>query len=456
MMVAATATACGDDGPGNNPRPDSGTGSPDAETGDTTPVQLTITRDGAGVAGVKVHFQRPDSSLYTTAMTDTSGVASAPMPSGGFVTAVGPYSEPGDSDTTLYTFAGAKAGDQLVLKEAYPDSGGELAITAPIDSSTAVTQYLFSSPCDSSTEPEAGNTTNTTYTMYLDERCEPNTDLLIASLDANDEIVKYTYSSNLATASGSTNLSTATLTAPVAKTYTFTNIPASGMGVGIFTMLSSQKGRVLERETMGEGTSVTATIKQAAFANAQEAIGAMTGAPYGMHGMFDFGMFSATPFTTDVGARLLKEATSSVTFDAATQTASWTEAATGVTPDFAAAEADRYTDTNGIYWNLVGPYTGGSVEFPKLPVDGTDYNFKAGDEVDVEINIGKVPGGWDAVRPKFFTLEGPEDLASGGAPGQVTFQFISTSDPGLRRLATSTTAVKRKQPFAAWKIRRRM
>ncbi len=457
VMVAATAMACGDDGP-SNPKTDAGdgSGSADAETGDPTPVKLTITLEGAGVSGIKVHFQRADSSLYATVMTDASGVASSPMPSGGFVTAVNPYSEPGDNFSKLYTYSSVQPGDELLLKESYGDAGDQLLITAPIDSSASVTDYLFTSPCDSSIEPEAGNTTNTTYSMFLDSRCGATTDILIASLDASEEIVKYTYAANQSTTGGTLDLSGATLTTPVTKSYTYTNIPTTGMGVGIETQLSSAKGRLLEREAGGDGTSVTAQIKQAAFPGAFEAIGAFTGAPYGMHGMFDWGTFSSDPFTTDVGARLLKEATSAVTFDIAYKTATWSVATTGVTADFVATDVYRSDSTgdNYVEWSMVGPYTGGSVQFPTLPPDTTDYNFKATDVIDdVEVNMGKVPGGWDGIREKFFGLDGPEDLVDTAAAGSITFQFASNNGEGLRRRPTST---KRKQPAAAWKIRRRM
>ena len=454
-MVAATAAACGDDGP-SNPKADASVGSPDSETGDPTPVKITITLDGAAVAGIKVHFQRPDSSVYTSVVTDSSGVASSPMPSGGFVTAVNPFVGPGDNYSKLYTYATVQPGDELLLKQSFGDAGDTLTITAPLDSSSTVTDYLFTSPCDSSIEPEAGNTTNTTYDMFLDSRCGATTDILIASLDANEEIVKYTYAANQSTTGGSLDLSGATLTTPVTKSYTYTNIPATGMGVGIETQLSSAKGRLLEREGGGDGTSVTASIKQAGFPNAFEAIGAFTGAPYGMHGMFDWATFSSAPFTTDVGARLLKEATSAVTFDIAYKTATWSVAATGVTPDFVAVDTYRSDSTgdNYVEWSIVGPYTGGSVQFPTLPPETTDYNFKATDMVDdVEVNMGKVPGGWDGIRERFFGLDGPEDLVDTAAAGSVTFQIVSSTGPGLRRRPTPT---KRKQPASAWKIRRRM
>jgi hypothetical protein len=55
------------------------------------PVTLTVTSDGAPQVGVKVYFQGADSSVISNAMTDASGVASALMPGGGFVTAVDPY-----------------------------------------------------------------------------------------------------------------------------------------------------------------------------------------------------------------------------------------------------------------------------------------------------------------------------------------------------------------------------
>ena len=84
------------------------------------PVTLTVKSAGAPQANVRVYFVNPDSSLISNTVTDSTGVASALMPNGGYVSAVSPFSAPLPTglpvqNESLYTWAGVKPGDHLTL-----------------------------------------------------------------------------------------------------------------------------------------------------------------------------------------------------------------------------------------------------------------------------------------------------------------------------------------------------
>src|SRR5687768_1531790 len=115
--------ACGDDPvkrlPDGPPQIDALPPPIDTPTG---PVTLTITSGTMPVMGIKVYFQNSDSSLVSATETDASGVASATMDPGGYVTAVNPFTRVlpsfgGFAREQIRTFAGVKPGDQLQLKD---------------------------------------------------------------------------------------------------------------------------------------------------------------------------------------------------------------------------------------------------------------------------------------------------------------------------------------------------
>src|SRR5258706_3224479 len=117
LLVVVLVAACGDDS--NRHIMDAPIVVPDGPTPDVppTPVTLTVTIDGVPHANVPVYFQNSDSHLVSATKTDASGVASAVLVAGGFVTAVDPYSTAfGLPQNNLYTFAGVKPGDNLLLK----------------------------------------------------------------------------------------------------------------------------------------------------------------------------------------------------------------------------------------------------------------------------------------------------------------------------------------------------
>lgn len=431
LLFILLAAACGDDG--GNTKVDAGPPDTlDVDAQNDTPVTLTVKLNNAPLAGVRVHFQNPDSSLIASVDTDASGVASSPMPSGGFVTAIDPFAGAlgVGGNHNLYSYSGVKPGDALEL---FDTSGGtsanDLTITAPIDTDAAVTQYMFVTECDSITQPSAGTVANTETTFTLFSQCSPTSDILIASLDANNEVVHWVYAANQTTSGATLDLSGLTLnTAPTSKTFTFNNIPVASEGVFFAQQLYAGSSEFIEFSGDGVGATVSQTLKVTPFTNALDLVFALTGGAESLNFMLDWNTTFQTSYTTDVGARLLSQVTSGASYDTTTRALTWGAGTGGVTPDFASSELDvtRGTGTlTYIRWRIIAPYDGGELQYPTLPVEGTDFNPMATDTIELQsTTLGKTPLGYDGIRPKFYGLSGPDQLTTFAAAGSVDFQNV--------------------------------
>ena len=298
--------------------------------------------------------------------------------------------------------------------------------TLPQDVSSGVTQFAVSTPCDYQVEPTAGSP-STLVTLTVDTNCSPTSDVLITSLDANDEIVNWLYVRDANTSGATLDLSGMSLnTPPASKTFTFNNAPATG--VQFVDRLSSLQGPLSNMTSGGPGTTVTSTLKLPAFAAAVESMLAVSAAPHGNHYMLDWGPVSPTTTSTNIGvdARRLHEATSSGSYDVANRRVVWTEATTGSTPVFAIASAETIRTNLVFTWRVAAAYTtGGVVQYPTLPVENVDYNFSATDTVTVpRITTVQMSGGWDAAREHAFALRGFAWLMTPNSSGSIDYQEI--------------------------------
>lgn len=385
------------------------------------PVTLTVTVNGTPQVGVKVYFQGTDSSLISNTLTDATGVASAVMPNGGFVTAVDPYLVPeggGPSEShDLYTFSGVKPGDHLKLKDSFTATT-QVAVTVPLDGDANVTEYLVSTPCDDDVYISDGTGAQPQVTLFLDASCATTTDFIVASRDAAHEIVHWFYVPNQAVAA--TLDLTGTYAAPTAKTYTYTNADAIGF-VQIEQQFVSARGAVIDLggTAIGKGPPYSGVIQTPNFADAIDVVmGMAPGGPETVHQFVDWGPFSAT-YTTDVGARILPDL-SGATIDTTAHALTWTENGGAATPDFALAYVGASRTGFGFGWQIVAPHTSASIAFPTLPTDIGDFTIAETDSSFIEGTVlGKVPGGYDAIRADLFSTQGPQDLVTSAA-GSIT------------------------------------
>lgn len=452
MAVAA----CGG---GENRKVDAGV-TPDQQDIDAPtagdPVEITVTSAGVGIEGVRVHFQGPDSSVISTTMTDATGKASALMPNGGYVTAINPFASTGGTFVDIRTFAGVEPGDDLVLKDSLGGQVTDVLVTFPTDNDNTVTQYVVFSPCDTASITQSGSGASVSLGLY--GACLTGTDLLVASANANDEIVHWLFLPNVTPVNDAIDLSSMTLTqTPVTKTYTINNIVSSSR-YDVRQELWTAKGLVFEGETFTNGPSGAPTLTVPNVSGAVDVVIGETEVSNGLggHVLVNWGAPS-TAITVDVAPRLLAEVTDLPTFDATTHKVAWQQAATGQTPDFAISYTHASRSALFIEWSLIAPYTAGSAQFPTLPPEGSlDYNFLPTDTIGVDFLIfGKVPGGYDAVRETILTSEGPQDVIGTSTSGALEIEQVFTT--GTRTVGPKVGGrVDRTSVAPAWMLRRRM
>ncbi|HSN26133.1 MAG TPA: hypothetical protein VLT45_07600 [Kofleriaceae bacterium] len=406
LSLLMLLVACGDDGVRHTPdatvhdaAPD---GAPDAPV-DANPgaVTLTITHGGSAQAGITVYFQNADNSLVLSTTTDANGVASAVMQPGGSVTAIQPFLAlygrlPPDNITT---FLGVQVGDHLHL-DASTLTTFTINYTGPTSQNANVQSYSVFSPCLDNGVNNQVNLGSAGTGQFDLQNCGATTDFLEVAYDGTGTPVEYFRASGVAVSSGGTvDLSAQTFTAVTSKSFAYTNVPQAYGSPSITESLASLAGRNYITSFSGSSTAATRMLVPAFTGAIDITDTSMFNGTAGMQRFIDWGPFSAT-YTLDVGARALPDLTSAPSYMAATHQVTFNEAAGGVTPDFARASVDvfRTTDSKSWLWTVVSPHAT-AITLPTLPTTPYDYNISANDSINsVDLLIGKVPGGYDAVR----------------------------------------------------------
>jgi hypothetical protein len=405
-LLALLVAACGDDGPASHL--DGGMTDSTVDAPGPPAVTLTVTRGGLPNAGVTVYFQNADSVLVATKQTDSTGTASQVMDAGGFVTAVDPFELAAALPTKqIKTFAGVKPGDHLKLEE-QPQDLLTITVIGPTETDAALAYYEIISGCSPAQHltKQASSSASATFQVY---GCPAQTDFQLVAFDANGRVISSLYAPNQALyAFAQVNLSAMSFTAPTDRTYTFTNVPSAFVDFRVTDRFVSAKGALgAAAGGLVLASTTTLTMKAPVVADAVSLVTTQGGVGRTGYVFLDWGPF-ATTYTTDIGARRLREFTSDLTYSATNHTVTWTETA-GLAPDFVelTGSARRGNEGFNIEWDLIAPYSAGSVTLPALPPGMYDLNFSDTDLPDWVIEMNKVPGGYDAVRAGFFVKQGP-------------------------------------------------
>jgi hypothetical protein len=412
----------------------------------TQPVTVVVKSGGVGQQGVVVHFQNADSTLVATEMTDATGTASHIMNAGGYVTAIDPFpaqvptgAQPGPSHD-IRSYAGVKPGDTLRLEEGGEVPGTSMTVTLPPQTDSNIAYYDIAHTCGGTGYVAGTGSGGGTPSDFVSFYACTSADILVVAIDGNDQPLNYFFVPNQAiTADGTLDYSTKTFSAFATRTYTLGDQPQGVFSLDVQQQLATTKGQLSSFRGSASGVPATAMIS---FPNIPNGLGVVQidgGTNFMHHIALDWGGLSTTTFTTDFGARMLSEA-SGFTFDAATHSASWTQS-TGVTPDFMSVRltGTRATqaESRDVNWEILAPFAAGSVTFPTLPAGTFDLNFSPTDGVNIyDAMFGKVPGGYDTVRPIFYTDTDPFAI-SVGAAGSAQFAF-----PTIGKVARTTKRVR--------------
>ncbi|HZL01510.1 MAG TPA: hypothetical protein VFC48_00105, partial [Cellulomonas sp.] len=443
FLLALVVVGCGDDA---GSRPDA---PPDAATpidADATQVSLTITDGGVPAVGATVYFQNPDSSLVRTVMTDVDGKASAPMPGGGYVTAIEPrpiaFGELVIRDR-LATFAGVKPGDDLHLdvRPAVVHTNVMFQLTLPVD--PAASNYDLYTTCG---RAPLGTGPTTAVPVTLTD-CGGAADLLVVTTD-DVQLPQHTiYRASQQVTDGAMITLTEPYANPVPVSVALTGSPAWISSIAVELVVSSMRGR-LYSSFMGidpatpvgmfkvpATTGTTVTLRTDLYG----------GSPEVAHQrIVTWGLPSADQ-TLDAGAAALRPYTRKPVFDPATRTVTWTDAA-GAEPDAVRTEIYTYragSPAHAWSWQLVAPHgTSPALTYPMLPgAAATAFTTTATDSFSVtELETLKIEGGYDRIRAR--ALWQPLDAVPPGPPGQLTYQQLYEPSmlvpPTLRGPATFT------------------
>jgi hypothetical protein len=350
------------------------------------------------------------------------------------VTAIEPFQAFGRlPPDQISTFIGVKPGDHLRL-DGSAFTTISVQFPGPRSSNPAASTYTVYSPCldegytsgyNFGTVPSGGLTLS---------HCGATTDFVEVAYDQAGNALEYYRVADVAVADlGTVDLSMQTYAATSTKTLTYTDLPAGYGSVQVTDSLATPAGREFDIQTTAlAGTAAPLAIP--AFTGATEIVESSAyNGHAGQQTIIEWGPFAAT-YTLDVGTHVLPDLLNAPSYDAPTHTISWSEGSGGVAPDFARLTVDASRLSDGKYWTwtVVAPHAT-SITLPTLPTTLYDYNIAAADFGGATIAIGKVPGGYDAVRPYLASFGSYRDFIQ-GASGSLAYEtlvlaFRSTMTP---------------------------
>jgi hypothetical protein len=285
-----------------------------------------------------------------------------------------------------------------------------------------------------------GNGSSATLSMQL-FGCT-TADIYVAALDSSNELLATLFHPALAvTASEIVDLTTSDHdVAAVAATYSFTNLPSSGVQVD-YDLVGSA-GAI-----NGFGQFIDVSAGSAGLSIAQPALPANEVAfvltdfatTNNTHDVYAWSSTAPTSYALDASTATLPDITAAPVFDYSTDTLTWT-AGSGVAPDAVLAELNFQNDLQVASWSIVAPYADGVLQFP--PIAGLMPAMT--DTMDIgELATAHVPGGYDAIRSFALAELDPAVLLQLGGSGQALLQSYvgETSDVRHTRVRPTTHAL---------------
>ncbi len=395
------------------------------------PVTLTVTNAGVPSAGIQVWFQESDSTLVSSTTTDATGVATAVVEPGAFVTALNPFPHPAPSIVPanlddLRTFAGVKPGDHLVLDQ--PAVGTQITFTMSLPVDPGAVTYLLNTSCGTADlSPSGGSGSLPGGNVTLQGCANGAADMLLVTSDANGQPQSFIFDANVPVENaGTVDLTTKTYAAVVDTTFNYTSAPASVTFVDLQQVIAGTRGQLFTSFSNGDITAGAGTVTLALPGTAGEISiedSAFRPTSVTQQDVIDWGPYAAT-YTLDMTSVLLPDFTEAPALDIANHQLTWSED-TGAAPDFSVIEfqIDR---TDSWTWEIAAPYSAATLKLPVLPADGAAFNPATGDTSNIFITASaKVPGGYDAVRANLLSDLGiqPVNFVAGASGRAVLARF---------------------------------
>jgi hypothetical protein len=385
-------------------------------------VTLTVRSDVTRVDDLLVYFQNADSQLVLSTRTDRVGVANAYMAPGGFVTMV----DPSMGVRVMYTYAGVKPGDELVLDlRSSPNIGQvELQVEFPAEPSSMFYELYascsFGGPTSLQPPPEPAS-----VSLF---GCPPTANFLIR---ASDEVggSKFLYRPEapvmpfgaLTMQGAYQPASSTTLSAthvPPGITDLFVTQQVGGLPFpnGSFSTLSPVEGHA----------QIAINLVPAEGALLATRLDAPDTGLHGVQHVIQTGPNAATEIDLRGGLRAY---TSRPRFEPTSQTIQWTEADAGVVPDFVITQMSFFNGAGSSQWVVISPRTTEPIQrLPVLPRAELDPPADPNNlQIFTLLNVA-IDGGYDRVRAtKLTAWSRNETWPTDRAPGQALFQTLGNA-----------------------------
>jgi hypothetical protein len=486
VLTSIGLLACGDNNDGVGKLPDAPP-APDAAVDASIdaavlPVRLTITRNGVGVADVRVYFQNPDSALVDNGSitTDSNGDAQAVMPLGGFVTAINPFPPlppgipAGGFSDDLRTFAGVKPGDHLFLTSDAP-LGGAATITVLAPNDATVTYEVNTTCGNGNFSGGAGSGSPAQGQITLAGCANDTVDIVIAARNNEDQEIKSSVSkfAHQIVGEDTLDVSGEDFQSAVTARFTYENARNGSSGVSVSHLVRSSRGMfslpLVDRSGALVDGAAELRVNEPVVTDVLGVLqtDVTMNAP---HTLLSWGPM-ATSYDVDLQV-LLPDVTSDPAFDVAGDRVTWDEATVGTTPHltFATIHVNR-VEVRGWDWAIAAPYQRGEIDFPTLPTDVFDWKPSNTDRISTPIQMVNLAvdlttpdaHGYDAVRAQIHNIAQITDssafitTASGRVIGVSTPEqqpVLATPSAMLRvkrgpaRIAPARVAPKRLAPRA--------
>ena len=437
MFLVATTGACGDstvhhladggaDASARDAAPVDGPSLADAAAPDAAidgPISIVVTVGGQPSAGATVYFQGADSSLVAEQHTGSDGGATQIMAPGGFVSVVDPTALGVD------TFAGVKPGDVLHVDLQVPPPQDSITFTLSVPSDGAAVFYELATSCGTADL----STDNDGPTQVTLAGCGGVADMMVSTADDNALPLDTLYVPGVAVADGSAIALTGSYHPSAAQTVVDIDVPPGVTDVntqhtlfGPHGALATSPVSVFQHDdvnvfdyTQPSDPTITSAFEQVLFGGTFE--------QPSVQAVADWGAADTATEVTEIGEQRVPDFAAVPVFDVIAQQLQWqlVDGGSGGTVDV--VYADLAFDRGGTTWSwqLVAPGSAaGALAFPQLPTDVFAFDGAAGDGISVvSVEVGHVPGGYDAVRARGLDADFDVQLAGTTPSGHLVLSY---------------------------------
>lgn len=387
-------------------------------------VTLTVQSDLFRVDDLLVYFQAADSQLVLSTRTDGAGVANAFMADGGFVTVI----NPSNGQREIYTYAGVKSGDQLVLDLRNSPNLREIQNELQVPFEPTAMFYELSSSCafGSPTELFPRPPESSFISLF---GCPEKVNFLLRAHDGMG-MSRYLYQPGVPIDMLGPLQLEGSYEVPRAATLSVIQVPADITDLFVTQQLDGiplQSSSVQSLAPVAGEAQIALELPVADGAVLATRLDALDLGTLGVQHVIQIGPNDSTAIDLRGGLRAY---TSRPTFEPTTQTIQWTEASSGVIADFVITDMNFFGPEGSSRWAVFGPRGAEPrLRLPMLP--RVELNPTDAESVFIFtlLNVA-IDGGYDRVRPdRFGTWLRNDVWPTDRVPGQALFQTLGN---GLR------------------------